>query len=43
VMVMGVRMGGTVPMMGTVGGFGCFLLRIAAVWQHWSLPHLLKP
>jgi len=38
VMVAGLRMGGPRTPMTILGAVVCFLLRMVAVWQHWSLP-----
>ncbi|HMJ60840.1 MAG TPA: TRIC cation channel family protein, partial [Bryobacteraceae bacterium] len=38
VMVAGLRAGGPRTPMTILGAVVCFLLRMVAVWQHWSLP-----
>jgi uncharacterized membrane protein YeiH len=32
------RLGLSPPIAATLGGIGCFVLRLLALWQHWQLP-----
>jgi uncharacterized membrane protein YeiH len=40
VMVLGLSLGLSSPVMASAGGLVCFTLRLAAVWRHWNLPKL---
>jgi uncharacterized membrane protein YeiH len=43
VMVAGLRAKLSPTLMAIVGATSCFLLRVAAVWQHWNLPRVTHP
>lgn len=43
VMVAGRALRWPVPLAGSLGAVVCFTLRVVAVWQGWSLPHVALP